>query len=208
MTQSPQTRTSRLDRIKEAANTAASLEEFFVRSSRHDEILTEILLVHEARKSAAGRKSLRETRGFAHIAPTGSGKTRTLDKVFSEIEASNGKTGAPGDRMIVSVRVRTPATLKTVGISILKALGYIDADRKRSASDGTFADIWEIIYRQLEQQGIEILHLDEAQDLYQNANSLQRASIINTLKTLTQNNQWPVCLVLSGTEDLEAPSQR
>ena len=51
----------------------------------------------------------------------------------------------------------------------------------------------------------EILHPDEAHDLYQNANILQRISIITTLKTLMQNNQWPVCLVLSGTENLDAP---
>lgn len=192
------------ERIVEAAKMAASLEEFFVRSSRHEEILTEISLVHEARLASSQRSTLRETRGFALIAPTGSGKTRTLEKVFAEIEGSSGKSGLPGDRCVLSVRVTTPATLKTVGVAILKELGYLEGVKSNYGNDHTFADVWETVHFQMQKQGIEILHLDEAQDLYESANKLQRISVINTLKSLAQSKQWPVCLVLSGIEKLES----
>ncbi len=97
----------------------------------------------------------------------------------------------------------TPANLKSVGIAILKALGVHRLNEGLRSDSGTYAEIWEMIYAQLKIQKTEILHLDEAQDLYQNANILQRTAVPNTLKTLTQNNAWPVCLVLSGTEQLE-----
>lgn len=36
-----------------------------------------------------------------------------------------------------------------------------------------------------------------------NANRPQRKAVINTLKSLSQNKEWPVILVLSGTEELK-----
>lgn len=51
-------------RILEAANMAASIEKFLVRSSRHEEILTEISLVQEARRASTVRSTLRGTRGW------------------------------------------------------------------------------------------------------------------------------------------------
>lgn len=190
-------------RTKEAAKTAASLEELFVDTSRYKTVLSEILIVHEQRKAADAAGTLKKARGFALVAPTGSGKTRTLERVFSNIEAMNGKTGGPGDRIVLSLNVATPANLKSVGIAILKALGVHRLNEGPRSDSGTYPEIWEMIYAQLMLQKIEILHLDEAQDLYENANKLQRKAVLNTLKTLTQNNAWPVCLVLSGTEQLE-----
>ena len=97
----------------------------------------------------------------------------------------------------------TPANLKSVGIGILKAFGVHRLNDGPRSDSGTYPEIWEMIYAQLKLWKIEILHLDEAQDLYENANILQRKAVLNILKTLTQKNAWPVCLVLSGTEQLE-----
>ena len=174
-----------------------------MRTKRYDRILEEILVVHEQRKAAAKAGTLRKARGLALLAPTGSGKTRTLDELFLEIETLNGKSGRPSDRLILSVKVKTPANLKSVGISILRELGCVGLETPKLRGSDSASEIWEVIHWQLHQQGIEILHLDEAQDLLECANVLQRRAVLSTLKTLTQNDPWPVCLVLSGTENLQ-----
>ncbi|PYF08153.1 TniB protein [Rhodobacter viridis] len=192
-----------LERIKAAATKNAALEAKFVRTKRYDHVFEEILMLHEQRKAAAATGTLRKARGLALLAPTGSGKTRTLDVLFSELETLNGKSGRPGDRLILSVKVKTPANLKSVGVAILRELGCIGQESPKRRDTDSASDIWEVIHWQLQQQGVEILHLDEAQDLLESANVLQRRAVLSTLKTLTQNDQWPVCLVLSGTETLQ-----
>lgn len=59
------------ERTQNASTKNATLEAQFVRTKRYDRILEEILVVHEQRKA----------RGLALLAPTGSGKTRTLDEL-------------------------------------------------------------------------------------------------------------------------------
>ncbi|MBO9401167.1 TniB family NTP-binding protein [Shimia sp. R9_3] len=44
--------------------------------------------------------------------------------------------------------------------------------------------------------------IDEAQDLYINKGNKTRNDVVNTLKALMNDRDWPVGLVLSGTHDL------
>lgn len=46
------------------------------------------------------------------------------------------------------------------------------------------------------------MHLDEAQDLYISKGVKTRNDVVNTLKSLMNDKDWPVGLVLSGTPDL------
>ena len=48
------------------------------------------------------------------------------------------------------------------------------------------------------------LHLDEAQDLFSKRNEKEMRSVINTLKSIMQNRDWPVSVILSGLPDLSA----
>ena len=50
---------------------------------------------------------------------------------------------------------------------------------------------------------ILFLHLDEAQDLSSHQTPREMQSVINTLKSLMQNQQWPVGMILSGMPDLK-----
>ena len=131
-------------RTKAAAKTAASLEELFVKSTRYKTVLSEILIVHEQRKAAAMAGTLKKARGVALVAPTGSGKARTLEKVFYNIEMMNGKSGGSGDRIVLSLSVATPANLKSVGTAILKALGVHRLNEGPRSVSGSYPEIWKI----------------------------------------------------------------
>ncbi len=72
--------------IPEAARKAASLTKRFVRTQQQSDILGKLLLLHEERNSLASMNALRKIDGLALGAPTGSGTTRTLEWVFSELE--------------------------------------------------------------------------------------------------------------------------
>lgn len=189
--------------IRQAARKAASLTKRFVRTQQQSDILGKLLLLHEERNSLASLNALRKIDGLALVAQTGSGKTRTLEWVFSELErlSVGAEPEAPNPVKIASVRVRTPATLRTAAEAVMHEIGY--PTTTRSMTDATISVLWEQVHYQLKELKITILHFDEAQDIWGNANKPQRIAVINTLKSLSQNKEWPVILVLSGTEEMK-----
>lgn len=192
-----------IERIRKAAQMAASLRQRFVKTEQQTAILHKLLLLHEERTCLASMGALTKIDGLALVAPTGSGKTRTLDWVFSELESitlsSEGGEAARGK--IITVRVRTPANLRTAAEAVMAEIGYPVSIR--NITEATVPALWEKVHFQLKAQNVAILHFDEAQDIWGQANTPQRKAVINTLKSLTQNKRWPVIVVLSGTEGMK-----
>lgn len=73
-------------KIRKAAHAAATLTQRSVKTSQHADILDKLLLLHEERNCLTAMKKLRKIDGLALVAPTGSGKTRTPEWVFAELE--------------------------------------------------------------------------------------------------------------------------
>lgn len=136
-------------KIREAARKAASLTKRFVRTQQQSDILGKLLLLHEERNSLASMNALRKIDGLALVAPTGSGKTRTLEWVFSELErlSAEADPAAPNTVKIASVRVRTPATLRTAAEAVMHEIGY--PTTTRSMTDATISVLWEQVHYQL-----------------------------------------------------------
>lgn len=191
-----------LDAIRKAANVAATLRQRFVRTTQQSAILNKLLLLHEERNALAAMGTLTKIDGMALLAPTGSGKTRTLEWVFTELKRMMS-TGADHrhDLRVVSVRMPTPATLKTAAEAVMKEVGYPVSLRATTETNAT--DRWTQLRSILKELRVTVLHFDEAQDIWGNANKPQRKSVINTLKSLSQNKEWPFIVVLSGTEELK-----
>ena len=53
----------------------------------------------------------------------------------------------------------------------------------------TLSVLREKVHYQLKAQKITVLHFDEAQDIWGNANKPRRRAVINTLKSLAQNKK-------------------
>lgn len=136
-------------------------------------------------------------RGIVLVGASGSGKTtamrelrkRTLDIILSDPQQEVCE--------FIGLQVPSPATMKFVGAATLRAIGY-PLTREKPASV-----IWDMVKQQLKFRQTLFLHLDEAQDLARFQTENERRSVINTLKSLMENSDWPVSLILSGTPELK-----
>lgn len=120
---------------------------------------------------------------------SGAGKSRSLKRLFRQRrETVNG--------VLVSIVAPSPCTLMQLGRKLLPELGYpIQRDKKEHL-------IWEDVRRRIDARGVRIVHIDEMQHVTQTANIDQKTRILNTIKSLIQDRDKPMLLVLSGTCEL------
>lgn len=138
-----------------------------------------------------------ETQGITLIEGSGGGKTTAIIKTLKAFEplVLNEETGLP---RYLHVKVESPASLRSLGCSILEKLGV------GKVSDRTKAyDIWAMARHRLGVAGIRLLWLDEAQDMFRSVSATEIDSMFKTLKSLMQGDH-PVVLLLSGTDRLSA----
>ena len=148
-------------------------------------------LTHEPVRVTAGT----ETSGIAFIEGSGGGKTTAILEVlrnFAPLEHSP-ETNAP---RYLHVKVESPATLRSLGVDVLKKLGLDTvADRAR------VYEIWDMVRHRLKKAGVTLLWIDEAHDMFKSASGAETENMFKMLKGLMQG-EFPVVLVLSGTERL------
>ncbi|MGB0968151.1 MAG: TniB family NTP-binding protein [Halocynthiibacter sp.] len=138
-----------------------------------------------------------ETTGIAFIEGSGGGKTTAISEVLHNFAplALNPETGVP---RYLSIKVEVPATLRSLGVSILKKLG-VDKVSDRAK----VYEIWEMVRFRLQVMGITLVWIDEAHDMFKSASGGETSNMFKMLKGLMQG-QHPVVLVLSGTERLSS----
>jgi hypothetical protein len=136
-----------------------------------------------------------ETKGITLIEGSGGGKTTALFRVLREFAplSVNPETGAP---RWLHVKVESPATQRSLGVSILRKLG-VDRVSERTK----VYEVWDLVRHRFGVMGISLLWIDEAHDMFGAPTSTETKSIFKTLKSLMQGEN-PVVLVLSGTERL------
>lgn len=134
-----------------------------------------------------------ETRGIVVFGGAGSGKTSMIHRALFKHPALQPSDAAP--RPCVSITVPNPATLKSVGLEILKATGYPELGKQR-----TTWEIWTAVHTRFELLGTTALVIDEAHDLFRPSQS-QAPEILKTFKSLMQG-PGAVIVVLSGMSSL------
>jgi hypothetical protein len=93
--------------------------------------------------------------------------------------------------------VPNPATLKSVGLEILKATGYPEPAKRRQTS----WQIWSDVRTRFELLGTTVLIIDEAHDLFPKPSKSEASDIFKTLKSLMQGES-AVIVILSGVSSL------
>ena len=184
------------DLIIKTAQRIADLRGHFIRHERFDPLQARLQLLIEKRFAdiAAGRTA--DAHGIALSGASGTGKSCAMAQLLSSARQRLSISTHP-QATIISLRVPSPATLKFVGQMVLRALGYsITAERQAWY-------IWDLVRHQLRLRHVLFLHLDEAQDLSSLGTARERNAIASMLKTLMTDEQWPVGILLSGTEELE-----
>lgn len=149
------------------------------------------------RRVEVDKGEVREARAIALIGASGSGKSTAIDRLLTKTPGLILPQEGQDHCDVVSLMVPSPATLKSVGRSILEALGR--PLRRERTTDA----IWELVRGFLKERKVLFLHLDEAQDIARHQTPKEMQSVINTLKSLMQSRSWPVGLILSGMPGLK-----
>lgn len=136
-------------------------------------------------------------RGIVLIGPSGSGKTTAMNELERQKRALIKSNPNEEICELTRLQVPSPATMKFVGAATLHALGYPYSGNQSGPA------VWGLVKRQLQQRQTLFLHFDEAQDLARYQTDKERQAVVNTLKSLMENSQWPVGLILTGMPDLK-----
>lgn len=164
----------------------------FYRHDRHTNLEAQFDRLLDRRREEIKQGVRAEARGIALIGTSGSGKTTAVDRLLSRHKDLLLPQEGQRQADVISFQVPSPATLKDVGMAVLSALGY-PLQRDRSAGI-----IWNHVRKLLQEREVLFLHIDEAQDLYTVKGDQALINVINTLKSLMQNKDWPVGIILSG----------
>lgn len=187
--------------LKTIKSTVAALREQYIVTER-DEPLQRLLtrlfqsdedgnLTHKPVLFTAGT----ETQAISFVDGSGGGKSTTTFEVMRNFTplAHNPETGMP---RWLHVKVESPATLRSLGIVILKKLG-VDKVSDRAK----VYEVWDMVRHRLALMGIQLLWLDEAHDLFGQTASAETNNMFKMLKGLMQG-EHPIVLLLSGTQRL------
>lgn len=137
-----------------------------------------------------------ETRSIALIGTSGAGKTEAVKRLLKTMPSPTNKNMEENICEVLSFIVPSPTTLKFVGQTGLREIGF------PLRRDRTSQIIWDMFRDHLRDRKTLFLHLDEAQHLSSHETKGEIQSVIDTLKTMMQHPQWPVGLILSGTPTL------
>ena len=183
-------------RIKQTAQHIAALRDHFVQHERFDPLENRFTLLAEKRMADIATGRAREAHGLALSGASGAGKSAAIMHLLQR--ARQRLDGARHeDLTIISLRVPSPATLKLVGQSLLRALGF------QISSERQAWYIWDLVRHHLRERRVLFVHLDEAQDLASRGTRHELNAVAAMLKTLMTDNDWPVGIILSGTTELE-----
>ncbi|MDC0657805.1 TniB family NTP-binding protein [Leisingera sp. SS27] len=151
----------------------------------------------EQRRADMAEGIVSNLRGIVLVGQSGAGKTSAIKELRRRYQNRLVCDDPDGTMELAGLHVPSPASMKHVGTATLQALGY-PLSRDRSAPV-----IWDMVRRQLKLRQTLFLHLDEAQDLAQHQTDKERQAVVNTRKSLMENSQWPVGLLLTGMPGLK-----
>lgn len=179
--------------LRDRSGFLADLEDQFFPTEEFKTFNKRLFGVLEAREERL-KRGLFEQKGAALIGPPGSGKSRMVKesiRAFHAIAEASG--GREFGHKIVSVIVPGRASVKDTSKEILDKFGYkVTGSRD---DDYLFRKLKEL----MKEHRIAGLHLDEVQDAGRYATTETLESFSKRFRNMTQDEEWPICLILSGT---------
>lgn len=204
------------DRAMRVSKETRKLDDIFVENQLHREFsraFTSILADLRLDIEIADPKR-RKCDGIVLYGNSGSGKSRVIEYVLEHhphlqpkrVVRRGVERIAKTD--VCAIKASSPASLKSVGQSILAELGYKSDVDPLNLNNKESQYIWILVRQYLKKSGVLVLFIDEAQDFIINQNRIEINKVISTLKSLLQDKEWPVCVVLAGMPELNTLVQR
>lgn len=122
------------------------------------------------------------------------GKTEIVRRMIkNESSLREKQTGFGVIRPCVSISLKGFTHPRIVARNILSAAGYpIRHDTARG-------EIWDGLATRLKSRFVTLVHIDETQHMIRkNPNAAEREALADAIKGLTNDEDWPVSLILSG----------
>ncbi|MDO6458677.1 ATP-binding protein [Celeribacter halophilus] len=130
------------------------------------------------------------------IGQSNSGKTREIRHALERLQAGDRLLECGRAIQAVSIVFDGETTWKSLGIKILEQVDYGMSPKK------TEHEIWTRVRQQLRDKGMWIVAIDECQHMFETLGEKDTRKVINSIKTLIKNPDWPVVVVLSGIPEL------
>jgi hypothetical protein len=134
--------------------------------------------------------------GFAIVAPSGAGKTTTMDHILRNHPAFPGYGVEGAYCSVLFVQAPGPCTLGQLANEVLKNLGY-GTDKPLPESKAIARARF-----QLEKQVIRILYIGDVTHVLHQANRNEIVKVADTFKNLMISKRWPIQLIMDGTLDM------
>lgn len=128
---------------------------------------------------------------------TGAGKTHIIRQLMKHPELQEEQTAEGLYRPLLRVTAPSPCVLRTLGLRILRRLGY---HPKKSLREH---EVWERVEANLSAQGVAILVIDEMHNVLVGRNVEERKKIAMTLKSLMVSETNPMQIVIAGLTELQ-----
>lgn len=131
---------------------------------------------------------------FFVTGPSGAGKTEAVRyMVGNHPSMGTRQTGFGLVRPWISVSLKGFTHPRIVGRNILAEAGY------PIRQDAARGEIWDGLADRLKTRGVLIVHIDETQHMIKKTSSpAEREKLGDAIKGLTNHEDWPVSLILSG----------
>lgn len=172
-----------------------TLEDYFEKTEVYWEFRKRVFNVLALREARL-RVGKGELKCVALIGPAGAGKSRIAAEVIAEHHAL---AEAMDDRQfgtrILSVIVPGRERVKETLNAILRALGHPARGRR----DEDY--LAQLVVEYLKECRIAALHLDEVQDIGRYKTNESMEVFLKRFRNMMQGDNWPVCLILTGTSE-------
>lgn len=129
--------------------------------------------------------------------PTGAGKTHIVKHLRKDPVLQTFETEEGIQRPMLALDAPSPCTLRTLGMRMLKHLGYRPRKTLRREHE-----VWDRVFANLHAQGVGLVFIDEMHNVLAGRNNAEREKIAMTLKSLMVSETNPIQIILSGLDEL------
>jgi len=178
------------------ADRVSALRGRFIHHERFEALSSEFYASLNARLADLRACRVFQIHNISLVAESGSGKTTAINKLIEQSRNFLQETDFPEGK-IIQMKISSKPTFKSVGLDLLKSM-----EPNLKPNRETWY-IWNLVRFHLRENSVLYVHFDEAQHLNMRSRKRDVPEIVDAMKSISEDPEWPVGFVLSGTQELK-----